>query len=160
MGRFIILPLPVPITMQFLFSNTAALTLGKRGYIPSLVYLLLGLAGVPVFTSGAGIGSLLELSFGYVLGFVLGAMITGIIKERTEGTLGLFAASVAGLVCVYVCGVSYSLLLSVVYLKQSTSAFLLLSIYLFPFILPDIVKCALSVVLYKKLKKYIKAPKA
>ena len=155
-GRFIAIPLLVPITMQFLFVNTGALILGRKGYIPPLCYLLLGLIGVPVFTTGGGLGSIVEYSFGFIIGFVAGAFVTGVISEKAKSTLGIALASAAGLVCVYACGIGYCFLLSRIYFHQSTPAHILLYSFCLPFIIPDTVKCALSIILFKKLKKHIK----
>ena len=54
-GAFIRIPVPVcPFTLQLLFTTLAGLLLGsRRGAGAVLVYLALGLAGVPVFTEGA-----------------------------------------------------------------------------------------------------------
>ena len=50
-GAFIKIPIPpVPITLQFLFVMMAALLLGtKLGVAATLVYIILGLIGVPIF---------------------------------------------------------------------------------------------------------------
>ena len=51
-GAFIKVPVPVvPFTLQYLFTMLAGLLLGaKRGAIAVLAYMLLGLAGLPIFT--------------------------------------------------------------------------------------------------------------
>ncbi len=57
-GAFIRIPVPlVPFTLQFWFTTMAGLLLGPRwGACSVLVYVLLGLMGVPVFTQGGGPG--------------------------------------------------------------------------------------------------------
>lgn len=57
-GAYIKIPVPVcPFTLQFLFTTLAGIILGaKNGTIAVSVYVLLGLAGLPVFTGGGGIG--------------------------------------------------------------------------------------------------------
>ena len=57
-GAFLRIPMPmVPFTLQNLFSTLAGLLLGSYlGAVSVGIYVLLGLAGVPVFTSGGGIG--------------------------------------------------------------------------------------------------------
>jgi biotin transport system substrate-specific component len=62
-GAYIIIPLPpVPITMQTLFPGLAGMLLGARlGALSQVVYLFLGILGLPVFAGGkAGIGVLLD----------------------------------------------------------------------------------------------------
>ncbi len=146
--------------MQYLFVNTGALFLGRKGYIPPLCYLMLGLMGVPVFTFGGGIASLAEPSFGFIPGFVAGAFVSGIISEKAKSTRGLVLASAAGLVCVYAFGIGHGLLLSLLYSAQPLSAVGIISVFILPFIIPDAVKCAVSILLYKKVKKHIKAQPA
>ena len=78
-GAFIKVPVPVvPFTLQYLFTMLAGLLLGaKRGAIAVLAYMLLGLAGLPIFTEGGGLWYVLKPSFGYIIGFVLGTYVTG-----------------------------------------------------------------------------------
>ncbi len=77
---WITIPLgPVPFTMQN-FGIFAALGLlgGRRGSLTVAVYLLLGLVGLPVFSGfGAGPGALLGPTGGFLLGFLLCALVTG-----------------------------------------------------------------------------------
>jgi len=62
-GAYIIIPLPpVPITLQTLFLNPAgALPGGYLGALSQVVYILLGVIGLPVFAGGkAGLGGCLH----------------------------------------------------------------------------------------------------
>ena len=71
-GAFIRIPVPlVPFTMQTFFVVLAGMLLGKKlGAASALVYLAIGLIGIPVFTQGGGIGYVLKPSFGYLIGFI------------------------------------------------------------------------------------------
>lgn len=82
-GAFIRVPVPlVPFTMQTFFVVLAGMLLGKKlGAASALVYLAIGLIGIPVFTQG-GIGYVLKPSFGYLIGFIVAAFITGAIVRR------------------------------------------------------------------------------
>lgn len=110
-GAFIKVPVPVvPFTLQYLFTMLAGLLLGaKRGAIAVLAYMLLGLAGLPIFTEGGGLWYLLKPSFGYIIGFVIGTYVTGRIAETVpKKTIPHYLlANLAGLAIVYVCGMSY-----------------------------------------------------
>ena len=66
MGAFIRIPTPlVPLTLQLWCTTMAGMLLGpKLGAISVLVYVLLGLIGVPVFTMGGGIGYIFQPTFG------------------------------------------------------------------------------------------------
>ena len=110
-GAFIKVPVPVvPFTLQYLFTMLAGLLLGaKRGAIAVLAYMLLGLAGLPIFTEGGGLWYLLKPSFGYIIGFVIGAYVTGRIAETMpKKTIPHYLlANLAGLAIVYACGMIY-----------------------------------------------------
>lgn len=75
-GAFITIPVPpVPFSLQIFFAILAGALLGSRqGAMSIVIYLLLGLCGLPVFTKGAGLSYLLQPTFGYLLGICSGSM--------------------------------------------------------------------------------------
>lgn len=113
-GGLIAVPLPftpVPITLQTFFTFLAGALLGKYlGALSQLIYLLLGVVGLPVFAKGSsGIGVLLGPSGGYLVGFIPAAFLVGYLLERREKPpLGLiFLAMVVGLLAIYLPGVGW-----------------------------------------------------
>lgn len=78
-GAFLQIPTgTVPITLQFLFTALAGLLLGwKWGAVSQLLYVGIGLLGLPVFTQGGGIGYVLQPSFGFLLGLIPAAAVIG-----------------------------------------------------------------------------------
>ncbi|MCL2771884.1 MAG: biotin transporter BioY [Oscillospiraceae bacterium] len=110
-GAFIKIPFfPVPLTLQSLFCVISGATLGyKYGPLSQFIYIILGLAGLPVFTSGGGIAYVFSPTFGYILGFVLSSFVVGFILKyrRVKSIAGYFAVCFAGLLCVYIIGVPY-----------------------------------------------------
>ena len=79
-GAFVHFPLgPVPISLQVLFVLLAGFLLGPMAGASAVgLYLLAGLAGLPVFAGGtSGLGHILGPSGGYLLGFILTPLITG-----------------------------------------------------------------------------------
>ena len=104
-GAFIKIPVPVvPFTLQFLFTMLAGLLLGgKLGAISVSVYIILGLMGIPVFAQGGGVGYVLMPTFGYLIGFAIGAYVTGKIANKVYNPSykRLFAANFIGLFIVY-----------------------------------------------------------
>ena len=71
-------PFPMHFTMQFLFVLLAGFLLGaRRGAICVGIYLAVGLSGIPVFAAGGGPAYLIRPTFGFLLGFVFAAWITG-----------------------------------------------------------------------------------
>jgi len=72
-GSYIIIPLfPVPISLQSLFAISSGYYLSKKyANMSVLLYIILGLIGLPVFAGGkGGMQAIFSPSFGYILGFL------------------------------------------------------------------------------------------
>ena len=83
---------PVPVTLQTLFVVLAGALLGPRlGAASQLAYLGAGIAGLPVFTAGAGLAYLFGPTGGYLLAFPAAAFLAGVVSRRVSdrGLLGL-----------------------------------------------------------------------
>ncbi len=100
---------PVPMTMQSLVVLLIGIAYGSRlGAATVLAYLLVGLAGVPVFAgAAAGPGYVVGPTGGYLAGFLAGATVVGWLAERGwDRSLGGAAAAMAlGHVLLFVPGV-------------------------------------------------------
>lgn len=100
---------PVPLTGQTFAVLLVGAGLGPmRGGLSVLLYVLVGLAGAPVFTNGgSGIGHLIGATGGYLVGFVIASVLAGAFArrrfDRRVGT-AVIAMSLASLV-IYACGV-------------------------------------------------------
>jgi biotin transport system substrate-specific component len=99
---------PVPLTLQ----STAALLCGyclgpREGASATLLYTAVGLAGLPVFTSGGGPAYLLSPTFGYIVGFTFCALATGALASLVPrgSAFAAYCVMLAGLVCLYIPGV-------------------------------------------------------
>ncbi|NLD86719.1 MAG: biotin transporter BioY [Clostridiales bacterium] len=156
-GTFIKVPSPlVPFTLQTLFTNLAGLLLGRRrGMISVLIYILLGLVGLPVFTGGGGIGYVLQPTFGYIIGFLFGAGLGGHIafSSKKRSFKLFFLAGLANMAVVYAFGLLYFYLISHLYLGTKIGIgvlFLNCFALTFPF---DVVLCALAALLAKRMDK-------
>lgn len=110
-GAFIRIPLPpVPFTLQVFFVILSGLLLGSRmGFASQVVYIGLGLIGVPIFTNGGGLQYIFNPTFGYLLGFAVAAFVVGRMTEGLERpTFGKYLkASLMGLIISYLFGVSH-----------------------------------------------------
>ncbi|MEQ8201209.1 MAG: biotin transporter BioY [Syntrophomonadaceae bacterium] len=154
-GSLIVIPLqPVPITLQTLFTSLAGVLLG--GYTAAwsqIIYVLLGLIGLPVFAGGkAGLGTLLGPTGGYLLGFIAGAYVIGKITEQKEkpGLAWIGLALAAGNLVIYALGVAQlSLVARLSWLEAS-----LLGVV--PFLAGDLVKLAAAAWLGFKFRGYVK----
>ena len=154
-GAFLKVPIPlVPFTLQFLFTTLAGLLLGGRlGGLAVCAYIVLGLAGLPIFAQGGGLGYVLQPSFGYIIGFAAGAYVTGTIANRTEqpGFPRLLAANFVGLGIVYLFGMFYYALMSRFYLGSPIGLWPLF-LYCFLLAVPgDILLCIVGAMLGKRL---------
>ncbi len=114
-GAFISVPTPfgIKVTFQLFFAIMAGLILGaKRGGLSQLIYILLGLTGVPVFSEGGGIFYFAKATFGFLLGFILVSLIIGYYADRSKGYLsmplyGKICIGVFAVLVDYVLGVAY-----------------------------------------------------
>ena len=134
-GAFIKIPLPpVPVSLQTFFVILSGLLLGARyGTLSQLLYIFIGLAGIPVFVEGGGILYILKPTFGYLIGFIFCAFAIGTIVHKNDKQLTLqralynlknvsanriaFACA-TGLLFIYLPGVSYLYLISRFYLEN------------------------------------------
>ena len=147
-GAFIRIPTPlVPLSMQLWCTTMAGMLLGpKLGAVSVLVYVLLGLIGVPVFTMGGGIGYVLQPTFGYLIGFIIGTWLTGYLARKKDepGFKWLLLAAFAGMFAVYIIGTAYCYFISRFVLGTGIAFWpLFISCFVLPF--PgDAVLCAVS----------------
>ncbi|GAB0171026.1 biotin transporter BioY [Lysinibacillus sp. CTST325] len=110
-GAFIKIPLPVvPFTLQIVFVFLAGSLLGSRNGLQSqLVYIGVGLVGLPVFTQGGGITYVLQPTFGFLIGFALAALVIGFMIEKvdTPTKKHFIGANIVGLFIIYAVAVPY-----------------------------------------------------
>lgn len=116
------IPIPfsvVPISFTNLAIYFTVFILGwKKGTISYLIYLLIGLVGVPVFSGfGAGFGKLFGPTGGYLIGFIFMSLIAGYMIEKFPGKKYMYLIGMtAGLLVAYTMGtlwLSYQLDLSI-----------------------------------------------
>ena len=155
---FITVPAAVPFTLQTLGIFTALSVLGgKRGTVCTVLYILLGILGIPVFSGfSAGLGHLFGATGGYIIGFIFLSLcyliITAVFGNKfTVKAVGL----VSGLLVCYLFGTLWYML---VYLKTlNTDAFIsTLSVCVLPFIIPDLIKIALALFIDRKIPNTIR----
>lgn len=159
-GAFIKIPIPVvPFTLQLLFTTLAGVILGSRlGAISVLLYIILGLIGIPIFTNGGGIGYVLQPTFGYLIGFSVGAYLTGLIVEKSEKITvkSLMIANFIGLAAVYIIGMIYYYIVANTFTNSPIGVWSLI-LYCFILAVPgDIVICVGSAFFSKRLLKILK----
>ena len=161
-GAYVRIPTPlVPITFQVFFVVLAGLLLGPRfGAYSALLYLLLGLFGVPVFTEGGGFGYIFRPTFGYIIGFFFGAYATGKIawsaaSNHKASFQRLLLAVGIGVLIIYAIGAAYFYVISnyVIHIPISVGA---LFLYCFAMVIPgDAITGVLAAILAKRLMPVI-----
>lgn len=154
---WISIPAAVPFTLQT-FAVFAAIGLlgGKRGTITVAAYIIAGAVGLPVFAGFiGGFGAILGQSGGYIIGFFFSALIMWAITAKFgEKTWVLGLSMVLGLIACYAFGTVWFLL---VYMASTGTVGLItvLGWCVFPFIIPDLCKIGLALLLTKRLKRYV-----
>ncbi len=108
-GAFIRFPLgALSFTLQDMFTVLAGVLLGwKWAAASQAVYVALGLMGLPVFTMGGGLSYVLQPSFGFLLGIIPAAAITGALAGERGEPRRVVPACAAGLAAMYLIGVPY-----------------------------------------------------
>ncbi len=136
----------VAFTMQtFAVFLTLGLLGGKWGAVSILIYLLLGAAGMPVFSGfRGGIGALVGVTGGYLWGFLAAALIYWVLER-----FGKLPAMVAGQAVCYLCGSLWF----AVYSGGGMGLILLRCVV--PYLIPDGVKIGLAYTLSRRLARHL-----
>lgn len=157
-GAFIKIPIPnMPFTLQFLFTNLAGIILGaKLGALSVLIYVIAGLIGIPVFTTGGGPGYILYPTFGFLVGFIIGAYVGGrYIEKRDLTTKNIFIASIINLLIVYALGMIHYYFISNFYSNTPIGVGALF-LYCFVLAVPgDLLLCFISAAVGKKVNSAV-----
>ncbi len=130
---------PVPITMQTLAVLLSGALLGaKRGALSQIVYLLMGLSGLPWFARGGGVSYIFSPTFGYILGFIFSAFLVGWLCERgfDKEVKRAILAMLIGNIVIYIPGL--------LWLAKFVGFNKVLQVGLYPFILGDFLKIILA----------------
>jgi biotin transport system substrate-specific component len=140
--------LMIPITLQFPVCLLTGIVLGARkAMLAQLVYILLGLAGLPVFAAGGGPGYVLQPSFGYLPGMLLCAGLVGYLADRFDPARNnlkvwqIFPVNLAGMVIVYGLGVTYLYLIKQFYAGTGQSFLWAIQVGALPFLVTDSLFC-------------------
>lgn len=157
-GAWISVPATVPFTMQtFAVFLAVGLLGGRRGSAAVLVYLLLGMVGIPVFAGfKGGLGILLGTTGGYILGFLAAALVYwGVTRLLGEKLWVKALGMVLGLLVCYAFGTAWFM---VVYARASGPIGLMTALgwCVFPFLIPDLAKIALALGAARLLGKHVR----
>ena len=154
---WISIPMTVPFTLQTFGVFMAVGVLGgKRGSLAVLVYILLGVIGVPVFAGfSGGLGILLNNTGGYIIGFLFSALAMWAMESLWgKKPVIQILSMVVGLIVCYAMGTIWFM---VVYTRTTGAVGIgtVLGWCVIPFIIPDLVKIALAFVLSRRVRKLV-----
>ncbi len=152
---FLTVPAVIPFTLQTLgIFLCLELLGGKKGFFSVFIYTLLGAAGLPVFSGfRGGLGILLSNTGGYILGFLVLALVYWFITSLLGTKLPIrILAMFLGLLLCYFFGTFWFVF---VYSEQKSLSEVIsaLQICVIPFLIPDIIKLSCAVGLRKLLRK-------
>ncbi|QTQ16391.1 biotin transporter BioY [Treponema parvum] len=162
-GAFIAIPAGVtvvPIVMQNMFAVLSGCLLGGlNGGAAALLFVLAGTLGLPVFSGGrSGVAHILGPTGGFLIGYILAAAISGLIAGKpkilqktgkVKYVLRIAVSAAAGFVVLYVPGVLWFM-----HTRNASFASTMAACVL-PFILGDVIKCVLTVLLSLKFRPVI-----
>ena len=149
---WITIPMTIPFTMQtFAVFATLLILGGRNGTISIIIYILLGLAGLPVFSGfNGGIGVIAGPTGGFIISFVLMGIIYLILdllmKNIKHNTIKRIMILSAGLILCYTAGTVWFVAFG--YGNILTA----LTVCVLPFVLPDAAKMALAVYIGGKIR--------
>ena len=155
---WVTVPGAVPFTLQTMGVFLAVGLLGgKRGTAAVLVYILLGAVGMPVFSGfSGGVGRLLGTTGGYIIGFLVAALAMWAMEAIFGKAKWVLPVSMLlGLLLCYAFGTAWFLVLYT-QTKGAISVASVLSMCVVPFIIPDLLKIALALLLTSRLKRFLR----
>ncbi len=146
----ITVPTPIPFTLQtFALFLIAGLLPLSAALLSVSAYLLLGAAGLPIFSGfSGGFGVLFGPTGGFLWGFLLFLAVQRLIYRLLDRKYMLLS-QLAGLLVCYLCGAVWYLIYS-----HEASLLTVLCLTVLPFILPDLIKLSLAMLIIKRIGKF------
>lgn len=142
---------PVPISFTILAIFLALYLLGwKMGTLSFILYLFIGMMGLPVFSGfSGGLGKLMGPTGGYIIGFIPMALLAGFVIEKVNNRAIHFVAMVLGTAICYAFGTAWFCVVT------ETGIAAALGTCVIPFIPADIIKIVIAMVLGPVLRKLL-----
>ncbi len=154
-SSWIAVPTPIPFTLQtFTFFLALMLIGGVSGAIMSVIYIAIGLVGLPVFAGfGSGVGYLLGASGGFILSFPIAALLFLLLESAFgKGHKRKLIYAALSLTVIYLIG---SLWFSFVY-SGGEGLLATLAVCVLPYVIPDAVKILIAYYVSDRLNILVK----
>lgn len=143
---------PIPITLALFALFLAGIILGKwKGVVCTVIYLLLGMVGLPVFNGfSGGVQKLVGPTGGYLIGYLFLVFFTGLFVEKFPNKIPMyFVGGIIGIIVCYAFG-------TVWFVLQYKVGFLeALTMCVFPYIPMDLVKLVAAVIIGSQVRKIL-----
>lgn len=146
-------PSAVPFTLQTFAVFFIALALGTRKALAAtVIYILLGAVGLPVFSGfQGGVGALLGATGGFVLGFIPSVIAVSLLARKfAKGFLSSAVCCLPGIIICYISG-----LLWYVFVYGGGSVKSAFFVCVLPFIIPDVFKIILAATVSRRVSNVI-----
>ena len=157
-SAWIEIPFIVPFTLQILaiFIITGLFKF-RVSFLSVVIYIIMGIIGIPVFSGfQGGIGVLMTYTGGFLLGFIFIPIVYNIInKVIINKNFSLVISFIISLIIIYLIG---SIWFYIVYTNKNNNVNFIdcIVISVLPFIIPDVFKLFISIILINKLSNIIK----
>lgn len=155
-GAFISIPLgPVPFTLQnFFVFMTGLLLTPWQAFLTVLVYVLLGLIGLPIFAGfTGGFQSVFSPTFGFLISFVIGAFMISKLTRRETSSVKIMIVLVLAEVLFYAIGLPYFHIIMKNVMGNPMDLSKIMSLAMIPFLIPDMIKAAVAAIIAPRINK-------
>lgn len=141
------------VTLPVMFVVMAGMLIGPGyGASSQLVYVLLGLIGLPIFTEGGGFAYVLKPSFGFLFSYIPAAFVVGLIVNKWGHSFWkLLVAGFVGVAVIYVVALPYAYCIKNLYLGDGLGVWDLLWGYCIIFLPFDALKVVVAAFLANRL---------
>lgn len=153
-GAFISLPFkPVPISLQSFFVILSGLFLSpSEAFLSQVAYLILGLAGLPIFANfHGGINYIFAPSFGFLLSFPIASFVISSICKKSKSKSRTILSILVGNFVIYGMGLPYLYLIKNFYLASPINAYNILYLVFLPCLPGDCIKAIVAYISTRKL---------
>lgn len=155
-GTYLSIPMvPVPIVLTTLFVVLAGVLIGLEAGLSSvLLYIVLGLIGLPVFSGGqSGPGVIAGPTGGYIIGYIFAVIAAGLIYRKNKNNFTLILALAVSTIVIYIPGVIW------LGIKTNYSGMELLKKGMLLFLIGDAIKAIAAFFIVKGLKPLLESKK-
>lgn len=163
-GAFISIPTgPIYITLQSFFVLLSGIILGPvDGAISQILYVLLGLIGLPIFSGFTGGPQAIFMpSFGFILGFIFSSYTSGILVRKNIQSINslrfnISFAAICGTIIIYIFGLPYMYYILNLINNQNLSFVSIMNLGFFIFIPGDMIKLILLIFIGARIFPLVK----